>query len=126
MTGRSAPVYAGTSYNLTCVYTLSAMIDSDPSIMVGWIVNDNEVDTSNSRISVLDDILLVFNPLTTSDSGSYMCTVTLMTEEYITVLDPQSQQSSIVEIIVQGMCTLTFPRIFSILSHNMCTLIYYF
>ena len=102
ISGHGPPLYSATAYNLTCVYTLNPLIDSDPRINVGWTVDGSEVDTSNMHISIVDNTLLVFNPLTTSDSGSYTCTVSLAAHDHITVLDPQLQQSQPMEIIVQG------------------------
>ena len=82
------------------MYTLDELIDTNPSITVSWRVGNSAVDISETRISVLNDTLLVFNPLGTSDSGSYECTVSIAAEEFVTVLDPQ--QGVPIEITVEG------------------------
>ena len=69
--------------------------------MVEWTVDRNAVDTSQSRIAAQGNSLL-FNPLATSDSGSYICTVTLLPQEFLTVLDPQQQPSSPLAITIAG------------------------
>lgn len=84
---------------MTCDYTLDALIDTNPSIAVNWTVAGSAVDTSQSRISVTNNGL-VFNPLATSDSGSYVCTVTILAQEYVTV--KESEESSSVDILVEG------------------------
>ena len=99
--GRSAPLYAATSYHLTCDYTLHELIDTGLRLIVNWWVDGSPVNTSQSRITALDNTL-VFNPLATSDSGSYVCTLTLPVQEYVTVLQPEEQQSLPVDITVEG------------------------
>lgn len=101
--GPSAPHYAATSLNLTCDYTLHELIDTDLRLAVEWTVNGSiSVNSSQShRITALDNTL-VLSPLATSDSGSYVCTLTLPVEEYVTVLPPQEQHSLPVNITVEG------------------------
>lgn len=102
--GRSAPLYAGTSYSLTCNYTLDELIDINLSIVVSWTLNGSRVDTSQSRIKSSSNSL-VFNPLSLLDSGSYTCGVNVSARQYVTV--PELQESSPVVIVVEGMFTVS-------------------
>ena len=65
---------AGTSGTLTCGYTLSAPLDVTASAT--WTVNGSAV-TGDERIST-DRLSLTLSPLTTSDSGTYTCTLTII------------------------------------------------
>ena len=77
---------AGTSGTLTCGYTLSTPLDVTASAT--WTVNGSAV-TGDERIST-DRLSLTLSPLTTSDSGTYTCTLTIISlKPYVTVLGPQ-------------------------------------
>ena len=95
----SSPFYAATSFSMTCEYNLDELMDAIQTTTVSWAVGGSGVDTSQSRITVRNNSL-DFNPLTTSDSGNYMCTLTLVPQEYISV--QEAQPSSPVTIIVEG------------------------
>ena len=92
------PLYEGTAYNLTCAHQLDNRAIN--SSTVEWTVNGGMVDTTQTRIATSDD-RLTFNPLATSDSGSYACLLTLTTQEYVVILNPQ-QQPNPVEVMVEG------------------------
>ena len=52
-------------------------MDTTVETAVSWMVNGSVVDTSqDGRIST-DGDTLTFSPLTTSDTGSYTCTLTI-------------------------------------------------
>ena len=77
---------AGTSGTLTCGYTLSPPLDVIASAT--WTVNGSSV-TGDERIST-DRLSLTLSPLTTSDSGTYTCTLTIISlTPHVTVLGPQ-------------------------------------
>ena len=99
MASGSAPLYAGTSFSLTCDFTLSPSVDTNPATAVSWRVSGTAVDTSPDRITASGDSLS-FSPLATSDSGSYTCEVTVTEQEHTTVEGPG--QSATEEIIVEG------------------------
>ena len=99
MTSHSSPWYAGTSFNLTCNFTLSPSVDTSPATAVSWRVSGTAVDTSPDRITASGDSLS-FSPLATSDSGSYICEVTVTAQEHTTVEQPG--QSAAVEVTVES------------------------
>ena len=103
---RSSPLYEGTAYNLTCSHQLDSMAVSGST--VEWMANGGAVDASTTRISVTDDGL-IFSPLATSDSGNYVCTLTLTAREFVVILNPQ-QQSNPVEVTVEGIDTFEANR----------------
>ena len=73
-------MYAGTTLNLTCDYTLSPSVDTTPQIAVTWMVDGVAVDTSPGRIST-DGPTLSFSPVAISDNGNYICTLTVTTSQ---------------------------------------------
>ena len=80
---------AGTSGTLTCGYTLSTPLDMAASAT--WTVNGSAV-TGDERIST-DGLFLTLSPLTTSDSGTYTCTLTIISlTPHVTVLGPQQSR----------------------------------
>ena len=99
MASGSAPLYAGTSFSLTCDFTLSPLVDISPATAVSWRAGGTAVDTSPDRITASGDSLS-FSPLATSDSGSYTCEVTVTAQEHTTVEGPC--QSAVEEITVEG------------------------
>ena len=98
--GRSSLLYAATSLTITCEYTLDELIDTLQAKTVSWAVGGSGVDTSQNRITVLGNNL-TFNPLATSDSGSYTCTLSVVAQDYVTVQEAQ-RSSSPVTITVEG------------------------
>ena len=80
---------AGTEGKLTCSYSLSLAVDTQTvDISTTWTVNGSAV-TGDERIST-DRLSLTLSPLTTSDSGTYTCTLTIISlTPYVTVLGPQ-------------------------------------
>ena len=80
---------AGTSGTLTCGYTLSPPLDVIASAT--WTVNGSSV-TGDERIST-DRLSLTLSPLTTSDTGTYTCTLTIISlTPYVAVLGPQQSR----------------------------------
>ena len=66
---------AGAPLTMTCDYTLSLSLSVNTA--VSWMVNGSVVVTSqDGRIST-DGDTLTFSPLTTSDTGSYTCTLSI-------------------------------------------------
>ena len=103
-------VYAGTTLNLTCGYTLSPSVDTTAQTAVTWMVDGVAVDTSPGRISP-DEATLSFSPIATSDTGNYMCTLTVTAlQTHVTVQGPP--QSAIEGINVEG--SHSTPSILSI------------
>ena len=65
-----------------------------------WMVDGVAVDTSPGRIST-GGVTLSFSPLATSDTGSYSCTLTVITSHtHFTVQGPE--QSEMEDVIVQS------------------------
>ena len=68
--------------------------------MITWSVNGSEIDTSGIEIKIISDIL-TFTHLTTSDSGSYVCCLSIPTTEmFITSESPKQSEEQI--IIIQS------------------------
>lgn len=99
-TSRSAPLYAGTSFSLTCDFSFHPSVDTTQDTAIRWRVNGTAVDSSPDRISTLEESL-GYSPLAISDSGSYMCEVTITAQEYTTV--EGMTESVPVEITVEGI-----------------------
>ena len=99
MTSHNAPLYAGTSFSLTCDFTLSPSVDTSPATAVSWRVSGTAVVTSPDRITASGDSLS-FSPLATSDSGSYTCEVTVTAQDHTTVEEPG--QSAAEEVTVES------------------------
>ena len=104
MASGSAPLYAGTSFSLTCDFTLSPSVDTSPATAVSWRVSGTAVDTSPDRITASGDSLS-FSPLATSDSGSYTCEVTVTAQEHTTV-EGLSQSAAVEVTVASNECCL--------------------
>ena len=89
-------LYAGITLSLTCDYTLSISVDTPVLIAVTWMVDGAAVDSSPGQISTFG-ATLSFSPLATSDTGSYICELTLIPRQtHVTVQGPvQSSQEDI-------------------------------
>ena len=76
-------------------------MDTTVETAVSWMVNGLVVDTSqDGRIST-DEDTLTFSPLTTSDTGSYRCTLTItVSQMHVSVQGPM--QSAVEVITVQS------------------------
>ena len=113
-------VYAATTLNLTCDYTLSPLVDTTAQTAVTWMVDGVAVDNVPGRIST-DGATLSFSPIATSDSGSYMCTVTVTTSQtHVTVQEPP--QSAVEEINVEGIYPeCTKHTTYSLLTLSFCS-----
>ena len=75
-------MYAGTILSLTCDYTWTSLADCDttPQALVTWIVDDEAVNISRDQISANGNTL-TFSPVATSDTGDYICTLTVTTPQ---------------------------------------------
>ena len=95
-------MYSGTTVTLNCDYNLSSLVYMQVEIAVTWMVNGEAVDTSLDQI-ITDSSMLRFSPLSITDTGSYICelTVTILSQMYVATEGPL--QSAEVAIIVQGM-----------------------
>ena len=93
---------AGARLTLMCDYTLSLSVDTSVETAVSWTVNGSAVDTSqDGRIST-DGDTLTFSPLTTSDTGSYTCTLTITAPQTRHVIAQGPVQSAEEIITVQS------------------------
>ena len=101
----SPTLVAGTNTNLTCYYILEPPLSVEATVT--WTVNGVDLTTSdNSGISV-EGTYLRFSPLTTSDTGTYTCTLSLTTNEpFVTFGASETSEAS--EILVPSK-----SRIFS-------------
>ena len=95
----SAPLVAGTELSLTCDYTLSSSVDVAVAEQVIWTVNGSMMG-QDQRIST-DGPTLTFSPLTTSDSGLYVCAVVIAGphSQHITVGSPAESQEEIIAVM---------------------------
>ena len=103
---------AGTSGTLTCHYTLNQPLNVTASAT--WTVNGSAV-TGDERIST-DRLSLTLSPLTTSDSGTYTCTLTIISlTPYVTVLGPPQSSEELITVESRSMtssipwCDLSLP-----------------
>ena len=95
-------------------------MDTASQTAVVWMVDGAAVDTSSGRISVDEDILS-FSPLATSDTGSYTCQLTVTTQQtHVTVQAPQ--QSAVEDITVQSnvLCCMIIHTHYSIIINVFC------
>ena len=75
-------VEAGNSLILTCNYNLHSSVDTPTEEHVNWMVNGTAVNHRSSRISTgSDGHTLHVSPLATSDTGQYICELTVTVEE---------------------------------------------
>ena len=73
---------AGGSLNLTCTYDFDLTVDSPIEKQVSWRVNSTTVDIESSWIMTSSEgKILHYNSLTTSDTGQYVCKLTLSVED---------------------------------------------
>ena len=90
---------------MTCDYTFSPSVDIEFQTSVTWMVDGAAVDTTPGRIST-DGDTLIFSAVTTSDTGSYTCTLTVsVSQPHVTVQAPV--QSAAKDITLQGNCSYT-------------------
>ena len=92
----NASLVAGSELSLSCNYTLSSSVDSVIAELVIWTANGSVV-APDQRIST-DGPTLTFSPLTTSDSGSYVCTL-VIAAPHITVGSPAESQEEIIVVL---------------------------
>ena len=96
-------VYAGTSLNLSCDYTLSISVDTDITTSATWTINNTVLDISDDddddSISS-DGVNLIFSPLTTTYTGIYTCILTITPSSqtpHVTVQEPvESSEENII------------------------------
>ena len=76
----TAPLYAGSSFTLTCIVTLDPNVDNDETVTASWsgpsdIIGDRYIvtETMGSGSSYFNS--LTINLLTNSDDGIYTCSV---------------------------------------------------
>ena len=86
-------MYAGTTISLTCDYTLNPSVDTISQREVTWMVDDVAVDTYLGRISS-DGATLSFSPLATSDTGNYICTLTVTTSQNHRIIQGEIQSAA--------------------------------
>ena len=65
---------AGTVGNLTCSYYLSYPL---VEVSATWTFNGSSVDPDDSNRVTLDGVNLMLSRVTTSDSGTYTCTLNI-------------------------------------------------
>ena len=77
--GESATPYVGNNIRLVCNIQLSgALTTNEVSVSVRWLKNGTQTKVSTpSGSGGMIESILHFNPLRSSDSGSYRCEVTL-------------------------------------------------
>ena len=108
-------MYTGTILSLTCDYTLHPSVDNISQTAVTWIVDGEAVDTSTDRISS-NGATLSFSPLTTSDTGSYTCTVTITGSQAYGSMQGE-KQSAKEYIYIRGIQLVLKTVLYSQLVH---------
>ena len=80
-TNRTGPLYAGTSLTVTCTMTLHPNVDSNVSVSMEWSVPITSDRYSLTNLHILSGRKytrnLTISPLVTTDSGRYLCSVTI-------------------------------------------------
>ena len=79
---------AGDPLTLSCEYDLSSSVDASVATEVIWMVNGSAV-AGDGRISASRSSL-AFSPLTTSDTGRYVCLINSQ-DVYITIQGGQKK-----------------------------------
>ena len=89
---------AGTTLNLTCDYNQTSLDTSVEIAAVKWMVNGSAATTSQ-HISITG-VSLIFSPLTTSDTGTYTCTLNITTPQtpHITVQEPEQTEKEVITV----------------------------
>ena len=103
---------AGTPYDFNCSIATAAAVDTSVSAEVTWfglgigsgrdsITSVVAVDGSNMFTSTLQ-----LSPLSTSDAGLYMCSVTLSPASDSTFITPSATGNDSQSLGVTGKCTI--------------------
>ena len=106
----STPLTAGDSGTLSCNYT--GLIPAVAvEVSATWTLNGSAVTSSgDGRIST-DGLSLIFSPLTTADSGSYTCSLSLTSNTPHVTIVPGPQQSSEETIAILSMFTPLYTAV---------------
>ena len=90
---------AGNTLSLTCDYTLGPSVDTTVEVDVTWRVGNYLVAGSEDHISTAG-VSLIFSPLTTSDTGTYTCTLTITTPQtpHVTVQRPVESEEEVITV----------------------------
>ena len=88
---------AGTTSNFTCNHT----VDFPAMASATWTVGGVSIDTTGDGRVSTDGVVLSFSPLTTSDSGRYVCTLTIISRTHHVVIEGTDQMSEL-DITVQS------------------------
>ena len=93
-------IVAGDTVNLTCEYVLTPSVDV--TVSVTWMVNGLGIDTAkDSHVTSNGGQLIIFSPVTTSDTGRYRCTLSITAPH--TAFITLQVQSAEKEIIIQSI-----------------------
>ena len=91
---------AGTTLSLMCDYTLSSSENTTVETEVVWKLNGSVVATSADGHISTAGVSLIFSPLTTSDTGTYTCTLTITTPQtpHVTVQGPVESEEEVITV----------------------------
>ena len=91
---------AGTTLSLTCDYILSSSVNTSIEIESNWTVNGSAVATSADGHISTAGVSLIFSPLTTSDTGTYTCTLNITTPQtlHVTVQGPVESEEEVITV----------------------------
>ena len=95
---------AGAPLTLTCDYTLSLSVDTTVETAVSWMVNGSVVDTSQDGWISTDGDTITFSHMTTSDSDSYTCTLTITAPQTRHVIAQGPVQSAEEIKVIHNTC----------------------
>ena len=77
--------FAGKPLTFVCFFRIHPSVDNHIESRVTWRVNGSAVKFNDNRISSEDDFL-IFSPVNTSDTGTYLCILTFTSlNPYVTV-----------------------------------------
>ena len=106
---RSAPLYTGGSFTLTCTVTLDPNVDNGERVVTKWsgprdISGERYLTIPASGSGTTYTGSLTITPLADQDDGTYTCTATVTGRSNA----QQTTASNIAEIIVMGkyMCII--------------------
>ena len=117
--------YAGTPLNLTCNIQLNPQLDTPVTITATWFRSQTTIITLDNYTTILPLSMssssyvtkLMFNPLGTSESGSFSCYITVQSGTPYAL--PEGVIIGILSLQVLGQCYQCTPSILTIFDHAL-------
>ena len=90
-------LYSGTVFTLSCLVTLVEEVDTTVSVTITWSKGQSVVSTERGQMGGSNthvyETHLPFNPLTTSDSELYSCSVDIESDEFLSGIFTRATQA---------------------------------